>query len=83
MLTPSIDAQAAEGYALSFSTYLGGSGGEDTARAVAVDAEGNVFVAGGTRSADFPTTPGAYSRTYNAIGRSAGAWTDGPTFCRM
>ncbi|MBL7222912.1 MAG: SBBP repeat-containing protein, partial [Candidatus Brocadiae bacterium] len=73
LLTVGLEAEAAEGYALSFSTYLGGKGGEDTARAVAVDAKGNILVAGGTRSADFPTTPGAYSRTHDASGRSAGA----------
>lgn len=63
----------AEGYEIVFSTYLGGSGKEDTARAVAVDAEGNTYVAGGTSSADFPTTPGAYSRAYSGGGQSVGA----------
>jgi len=72
-LTTCIEARAAEGYALSFSTYLGGSGGEDTARAIAVDADGSIYVSGGTRSPDFPTTPGAYDRTYNGGGRSAGS----------
>ncbi len=71
ILIPTSPARA-DGYELAFSTYLGGSGGEDTARAVAVDAEGNIYVAGGTRSADFPTTSGAYSRTYDGSGGSSG-----------
>lgn len=62
----------AEDYELAVSTYLGGTGREDTARAVAVDGQGNIFVAGGTRSADFPTTPNAYDRTYDGRGGSAG-----------
>jgi hypothetical protein len=37
-----------------YSTYLGGSGG-DAAAAVAVDDDGNAYVAGGTTSLDFPT----------------------------
>jgi hypothetical protein len=39
--------------ALSFSTYLGGSGNEH-AGAIAVDSSGRVYVAGGTSSANFP-----------------------------
>src|SRR5262249_11729463 len=38
---------------LAFSTFLGGSG-EDGASAVTLDAEGHVFVAGGTASVDSP-----------------------------
>ena len=50
---------AANGRRIEFSTYLGGSG-NDFARLIQVDAAGNVFIAGGSSSADFPTTPGAY-----------------------
>jgi hypothetical protein len=49
-----------------YSTYLGGSGGED-AKAVAVDASGAATVVGGTGSTDFPTTAGAFDRTLNGI----------------
>ncbi len=43
----------AAGNALVFSTYLGGSGW-DTASAVALDSQGNVYIAGDTQSHDFP-----------------------------
>jgi photosystem II stability/assembly factor-like uncharacterized protein len=38
---------------VAFSTYLGGSK-PDQANAIAVDAVGNIYVVGGTRSGDFP-----------------------------
>src|SRR5205823_3854263 len=41
------------GAALVYSTYLGGSG-DDFVFGVAVDPGGNAYVAGETRSADFP-----------------------------
>ncbi len=44
-----------------YSTYLGGSD-YDMVAGVALDANGNVYVAGTTRSADFPTTPSALQR---------------------
>jgi hypothetical protein len=44
-------------YNLEFSTYLGGSGGE-LIRDMTVDANGNIYVAGTSGSADFPRTPG-------------------------
>jgi hypothetical protein len=50
-------------YSLQFSTYFGGTDGE-TCRGMCVDAQGNIYVAGGTFSADCPTTPGAYCRKY-------------------
>lgn len=45
-----------------YSSYLGGSGSE-RGSAIAVDKHGDVYVAGVTTSADFPTTDGAYRGT--------------------
>ncbi len=49
---------------LTASTLLGGAG-FDGGRALALDGAGNVYVTGDTGSPDFPTTTGAYDRTYN------------------
>jgi photosystem II stability/assembly factor-like uncharacterized protein len=49
------------GTALMYSTLLGGSG---VASGIAVDSFGQAYVAGGTSSTDFPTTPGAFQRVY-------------------
>mgnify|MGYP001389337330 CR=1 FL=1 len=48
-----------EGTGVHYSTYLGGSG-SDSAAAIAVDDDGNAYVVGGTSSANFPVTPGAF-----------------------
>lgn len=45
---------------LVYCSYFGGSG-TDIARGVAVDASGNIFMAGSTDSADLPTTSALYS----------------------
>lgn len=45
---------AADGSLLDFSTYLGGSGSESASNGITVLNPGNVFVTGGTDSADFP-----------------------------
>lgn len=51
------------GTGLIYSTYLGGSL-DDAGNGIAVDAEGNAYVAGSTSSTNFPTTAGAYATTY-------------------
>ena len=48
---------------LELSTYAGGDR-LDTARAVAVAADGSVLVAGASESNDFPTTPGVFQPDY-------------------
>ncbi len=50
---------AGQSYRLAFSTFFGGDAGEGI-RDVEADRLGNVYVAGTTRSADLPTTPGAF-----------------------
>ncbi len=54
----------ASGTALVFSSFLGGLA-DDCAKSVAIDASGNVFVAGETSSNNFPTTTGAFDQVYN------------------
>ncbi len=54
---------SADGTALLYSTYLGGSG-YDFGRGIAVDSAGCAYVTGETRSTDFHTTPGALQCTY-------------------
>ena len=47
-----------------YSTYLGGTTGDDAGRAIAVDVGGNAYVTGFTNSTDFPTTGGAFQRAF-------------------
>ena len=54
------------GLALLYSTYLGGSG-TDEGHGIAVDGEGNAYVTGFTNSANFPTTHGAFQRTFSGV----------------
>jgi uncharacterized protein (TIGR03437 family) len=57
---PALTALKAQpaGSTLTYSTYLGGSS-DDVVHAIAVDSQGNVYLAGETVSPDFPVTPGA------------------------
>lgn len=51
-------------YTLSFSTYHGGTLG-DWVRDVSTDAQGNIYIVGGTASNDLPVTAGAYDISFN------------------
>ena len=57
---------SAGGSSLAYATYLGGtvSGGYSWANSVAVDSNGNAYLAGQTGSTNFPTTSGAYQTTF-------------------
>ncbi|MFZ3332316.1 MAG: SBBP repeat-containing protein [Candidatus Acidiferrales bacterium] len=54
----------ASGSALVYSTFLNGAE-DDGIASIAVDASGNAYVTGGTSSANFPTTAGAFQTTLN------------------
>jgi hypothetical protein len=54
----------ADGSALEYATFLGGSG-DDWGVGIAVDDGGAAYVAGFTYSSDLPTTPGALDTNYN------------------
>jgi hypothetical protein len=64
---------SATGSALSYSTYLGGNasglGYEEGAHGIAVDSQGNAYVAGSTASMNFPVL--------HPIQASLKGWTDG------
>ncbi len=68
----------AQGNALVYCTYLGG-GDEDRAAGVAVDAAGNAYVSGTTRSSDFPrknplqSRPGGSTDVFLAKFNAAGS----------
>ncbi len=48
-----------DGSGLVFGTFLGGTGEDDAIMGARLDAAGNIYVAGHTKSADFPVTAGA------------------------
>jgi Beta-propeller repeat len=64
----------ATGSAFLYSTYLGGSVGDNGAD-LGLDSAGNAYVVGKTYSSDFPTTPNAFDRAFS--GRLDIFWGDG------
>jgi hypothetical protein len=58
----------AQGSGLVYSTYLGGTFSDDRANSIAVDKDGNAYVAGMTHSPTFPVTKGALYDTYPGAG---------------
>jgi hypothetical protein len=62
----------ASGNAIQFATYLGGAGDELGIGGLHVDAAGNIYLAGMSQSADFPTTAGAFQPAHTPAGSSDG-----------
>ncbi len=54
------------GTALIYSTFIGGSD-LDFGRRIAVDRLGNAYITGQTKSTNFPTTAGAFDRSFNVL----------------
>jgi hypothetical protein len=54
----------AAGSALAYSTFLGGTGDDDS-EGIAVDGTGRAYVTGGTSSVDYPTTTDAFDTTFS------------------
>lgn len=67
------------GTALIYSTYIGGNV-SDRGNAIAVDGDGNAYIAGSTLSQNFPTTAGAIQRFYNSGNTSLGSGSTGDGF---
>ncbi|MBV9505876.1 MAG: SBBP repeat-containing protein, partial [Acidobacteriia bacterium] len=68
---------SADGTQLLYSTYLGGND-DDVALGLALDSTGNVSITGATVSPDFPTTPGAFQRSFG--GQSLNGAPHGDSF---
>ncbi|HLH00459.1 MAG TPA: SBBP repeat-containing protein [Bryobacteraceae bacterium] len=72
-----IDPHAAPGSQLVFATYLGGNSAE-TFGGMAVSPRGDVYLAGGTQSTNFPATSGGFQTSFKSAPNTHGwlAWID-------
>jgi hypothetical protein len=61
------DPEQSGNESLAYSTYFGGSS-LDVARTLAVTPSGEVYLAGGTNSGDFPATLDAHRTSYSGLG---------------
>jgi len=59
-----IDPSAPGSASLVYSTYLGGSGGDDSGNGITVDGSGNAYLTGYTNSSNFPVTVGAFQTSF-------------------
>jgi len=57
---------------LTYSTYLGGSNGDENARGIVTDAAGYIYVTGSTTSTNFPVTSGAFQTNAGTVDPSLG-----------
>ncbi len=59
-----IDPTQSGSASVTYSSYLGGSDGEDSFNGIAVDSSGNAWMVGQAVSTDFPITSNAYQKSY-------------------
>jgi hypothetical protein len=59
-----VTKMSSDGSRVVWSTFLGGAGSMEYGHAIAVDGNGNVYVAGATNSTNFPVTAGAFRTTH-------------------
>lgn len=67
---------SANGSNLLYSTYLGGSSGEK-AQGIAIDNDDNIYLAGTTRSINFPVSITAFDKSYNGDSTNTSFFGDG------
>ncbi len=58
---------SSDGSTLMYSTYLGGSHNGSQAYCIAVDDSGYAYITGVTNGSDFPTTNGAFDRSFGGV----------------